>query len=60
MKYNTRKWNPLLIAIPDIGIGMFWSLTGTIGSWIAYQYTNSAFKVGILLSMGAFTGSSCK
>lgn len=35
---------------------MFWSLTGTIGSWIAYQYTDSAFKVGILLSMGAFTG----
>ena len=56
IKYNTRKWNPFLIAIPDIGIGMFWSLTGTIGSWIAYQHTDSALLVGLLLSMSAFTG----
>lgn len=56
IKYNTRRWNPFLIAIPDIGIGMFWSLTGTIGSWIAYQHTSSALLVGLLLSMAAFTG----
>ncbi|WP_150466800.1 MFS transporter [Francisella sp. SYW-9] len=56
MKYNTRRWNPFLIAIPDIGIGMYWSLTGTIGSWIVYQHTNSSFLAGLLLSMAAFTG----
>ena len=56
MSYNIRKFNPFLIAIPDIGIGMFWSLTGTIGSWIAYQHTDSAFLVGLLTSMAAFTG----
>ncbi|MFT4693481.1 MAG: maltose/moltooligosaccharide transporter [Francisella sp.] len=56
IKYNTRRWNPFLIAIPDIGIGMFWSLTGTVGSWIAYQYTDSSLLVGLLLSMAAFTG----
>ena len=56
IKYNTRRWNPFLIAIPDIGIGMFWSLTGTVGSWIAYQHTDSALLVGLLLSMSAFTG----
>lgn len=56
MKYNTRKWNPFLIAIPDIGIGMFWSLTGTIGSWIVYQHTDSSVLAGFLLSMAAFTG----
>ena len=56
IKYNTRLWNPFLIAIPDIGIGMFWSLTGTVGSWIAYQYTDSSLLVGLLLSMAAFTG----
>ena len=56
MKYNIRKWNPFLISIPDIGIGMYWSLTGTIGSWIVYQHTDSSFLAGFLLSMAAFTG----
>ncbi|MBK2125610.1 MFS transporter [Fangia hongkongensis] len=56
MRYNTRKWNPFLIAIPDIGLGMFWSLSGTIGSWIAYLHTNSATEVGMLISMSALLG----
>ena len=56
MKYNIRRWNPFLISIPDIGIGMYWSLTGTIGSWIVYQHTDSSLLAGFLLSMAAFTG----
>ena len=30
IKYNTRRWNPLLINITDIEIGMFCSLTGPL------------------------------
>lgn len=56
MKYNVRKWNPFLISIPDFGIGVFWALSGTIAPWIIYQHTNSAGKVGLLLSLGALTG----
>jgi len=56
MKYNVRKWNPFLIAIPDFGIGVFWALSGTIAPWIIYEHTQSAAKVGILLSLGALTG----
>ncbi|HJO94556.1 MAG TPA: MFS transporter [Victivallales bacterium] len=56
MKYNIRRWNPFLIAVPDFGIGVFWALCGTIAPWIIYQHTQSAAKVGILISMGALTG----
>ena len=56
MKYNTRKWNPWLISLPDIGIGMFWTLSGNIGSWIIYTHTKSAFEVSLVISMSAFTG----
>ncbi|ENM5770293.1 MFS transporter [Vibrio mimicus] len=56
MRYNIRKWNPWLISIPDLSVGMFWALTGTIAPWIIYQYTDSAAKVGLLMSMGALTG----
>lgn len=56
MKYNTRTWNPILIAIPDFGIGVFWALSGTIVPWIIYRYTQVSWKVGLLLSLGALTG----
>lgn len=45
-----------MVAIPDFGIGAFWALNGTIIPWIAYLYVKESFFVGLLLSMGAFTG----
>lgn len=30
MRYNIRKWNPWLISIPDLSVGMFGALTGII------------------------------
>jgi len=56
MKYNVRKWNPLLIGIPDIGVGMYWGLIGTIIPWYAYKFTNSAEKVSLILTMAALIG----
>ncbi len=56
MKYNIRRWNPFLIAIPDFGVGVFWSLSGTVIPWVAYRYTDSSFLVMSILSLGAFTG----
>jgi len=56
MKYNIRKLNPFLVAVPDIGVGVFWALSGTVAPWIIYSHTNSNFHAMLIMSMGAFTG----
>jgi MFS family permease len=56
MRYNIRRWNPFLVSIPDIGVGVFWALSGTIAPWIIYSHTQSNFLAMLLMSMGAFTG----
>lgn len=56
MFYNIRRWNPFLVSVPDIGIGVFWALSGTVAPWIIYSHTNSNFAAMIIMSMGAFTG----
>lgn len=50
------KWNTMLIALPSLGIGVYWSLAGTFAPWIIYTTTNSATKVLALVAMGPFTG----
>jgi MFS family permease len=56
MQYNLRKWNPFLVSIPDIGVGVFWALSGTVAPWIIYSHTDSNFLAMLIMSMGAFTG----
>lgn len=56
INYNIRRWNPFLVSVPDIGIGVFWALSGTIAPWIIYSHTDSNFLAMLIMSMGAFTG----
>jgi len=56
MKYDIRRWNPFLVSIPDIGVGVFWALSGTVAPWIIYAHTKSNFLAMVIMSMGAFTG----
>ena len=56
LKYDRRRWNPFLVSVPDIGVGVFWALSGTVAPWIIYNHTQSNFQAMLIMSMGAFTG----
>lgn len=56
MKYNIRRWNPLLIAIPDIGIGMMWGSLGNVVAFFGYTFTNSAADIAKIYSLAAIVG----
>ncbi|MEI6056364.1 MAG: MFS transporter [Lentisphaerota bacterium] len=51
-----EKWYPVLISLPSLGIGVYWSLAGTFAPWLIYNHTESAGKVLLLVAMGPFTG----
>lgn len=54
--YNIRKWNPLLISIPDIAIGIMWGSLGNIVAFHAYAFSNNASHVAIIESIATFVG----
>ena len=56
MKYNIRRWNPLLIAIPDIGIGIMWGSLGNVIAFFGYTFTNSAADIAKIYSLAAIVG----
>jgi maltose/moltooligosaccharide transporter len=56
MKYNIRRWNPLLIAIPDIGIGIMWGSLGNVMAFFGYMFTNSAADIAKIYSLAAIVG----
>ncbi len=56
MKYNIRKWNPIFIGIPDIGIGMYWTALGSVVAFFAYKYTESSADVAKIFSIAALMG----
>lgn len=56
MKYNIRRWNPILIGIPDIGIGMYWSALGSVVAFFAYKYTDSSADIAKIFSIAALVG----
>ena len=56
MKYNIRRWNPILISIPDIGIGMMWGSLGNVVAFFGYTFTNSAADIAKIYSLAAIVG----
>ena len=56
MKYNIRRWNPILISIPDIGIGMMWGSLGNVVAFFGYTFTNSAADIAKIYSLAAIGG----
>lgn len=57
MKYNIRRWNPILIAIPDIGIGLMWGSLSNVVAFYGYLYTNSAEELAKIYSVAAIIGA---
>lgn len=57
MKYNIRRWNPILIAIPDIGIGLMWGSLSNVVAFYGYLYTNSAEELAKIYSVAAIVGA---
>jgi|GEM_PF-1119677 len=56
MKYNVRKWNPLLIGIPDIGIGVMWGALGNVIAFMAYHFTDKATDIAKIYMLAAVVG----
>lgn len=56
MKYNIRRWNPILVAIPDIGIGLMWGSLGNVVAFFGYTFTNSAADIAKIYSLAAMVG----
>ena len=57
MKYNIRRWNPILIAIPDIGIGLMWGSLSNVVAFYGYLYTDSAEELAKIYSVAAIVGA---
>ncbi|MCP4177734.1 MAG: SLC45 family MFS transporter [bacterium] len=56
MKYNVRKWNPILIGIPDIGIGIMWASLGNVVAFFGYHFTHSAGDIAEIYMFAAVVG----
>lgn len=56
MQYNIRRWNPLLISLPDIGIGIMWGSLGNVVAFYGYMFTNSASDIAKIYSVAALVG----
>lgn len=56
MLYNIHRWNPKLIAIPDIGIGLMWGSLGNVVAFYAYTFTNSASGIAKIQSLATVVG----
>ncbi len=56
MNYNIRRWNPILMSIPDIGIGIMWGSLGNVVAFFGYTFTNSAADIAKIYSVAAIVG----
>ncbi|MGL5617054.1 MAG: MFS transporter [Sarcina sp.] len=48
--------NPMLIALPSLGLGLAWNMKSTVLPLLVKTITNSNFKLGILVTVGPIAG----
>lgn len=51
-----KKQLPYIIGIPNMGVGMLWAMNMSLIPMLVATVTSSNQKLGVLVSMGAFTG----
>ena len=51
-----KKRLPFIIGIPNMGVGLLWAMNMSLIPMLVATVTDSNQKLGILVSMGAFTG----
>ena len=51
-----KKYVPYVVGIPNLSVGLLWAMNMSLIPMLVGTVTNSNLKLGILTSMGAFTG----
>lgn len=51
-----KKYVPFLIGVPNMGVGLLWAMNMVLIPLLVATVTSSNFKLGLLTSMGSFTG----
>lgn len=51
-----KKYVPFVVGIPNMSVGLLWAMNMSLIPMLVGTVTNSNSKLGILTSMGAFTG----
>lgn len=51
-----KKYLPFLIGVPNMGVGLLWAMNMVLIPMLVATVTESTILLGILTSMGAFTG----
>lgn len=51
-----KKLVPYLVGIPNLSVGLLWAMNMSLIPMLVGSVTSSNFMLGILISMGAFTG----
>lgn len=51
-----KKYVPFVIGIPNLSVGLLWAMNMSLIPMLVGTVTNSNSKLGMLVSMGAFTG----
>lgn len=51
-----KKYIPYIVGIPNMGVGLLWTMNMVLIPLLVTTITTNNMKLGILISMGAFTG----
>jgi MFS family permease len=51
-----KKYVPYVVGIPNLSVGLLWAMNMSLIPMLVGTVTKSTSKLGILISMGAFTG----
>lgn len=51
-----KKYLPYIIGLPNMGVGLLWAMNMVLIPVLVSTVTKSNFQLGVLTSMGAFTG----